>query len=60
MTSQSWASADPLEKMDEKLKSEKHAKKSSFLCLCDISIAIKKAAVGRICMKGRLKPGVKE
>jgi len=41
MTSQSWASADPLEKMDEKLKSEKHAKKSSFLCLCDISRAIR-------------------
>jgi len=30
MTSQSWASADPLEKMDEKLKSENMQKRAVF------------------------------
>ena len=34
-------SADPLEKMDKEIKNRKHAKKSSFLCLCYILRAIR-------------------
>jgi len=34
-------SADPLEKMDEKLNSENMQKKSSFICLCYILRAIR-------------------
>jgi len=34
-------SADPPEKMDEKIKSKKHAQKNSFLCLCYILRAIR-------------------
>ena len=33
-------SADPPWKMDEKIKKRKHAKRSSFLCSCDILTAI--------------------